>query len=302
MKVAICKSSAHKVEYQAKLGSFFKGIQSQNDDVEYNDYPQSTEYDAAVIYGSYKPARGSLHHKIKTKITKNFKKFVQLETPVIGRSAKTVDHDYLRVGVNGFLFDEAEWGFDHMDKARYKKVFKHTGYDTNQEWKTNGEDILILMQNPGDASLRGQNIFEWALNTVSTLKNYTDRKIVIRPHPLPRKGFDQFLQKVTEFDNVEVVENSLPKNFRPLELDFKNCYCAVSISSGSAVDAVLAGIPHLATDPGNMAWEISTHKLENIEQRYIGDRIDWMQKIAMCQWSVEEFESGECWEHVSKSI
>jgi len=58
----------------------------------------------------------------------------------------------------------------------------------------------------------------------------------------------------------------------------------------------------LATDPGNMAWDISTHKLENIEQRYIGDRIYWMQKIAMCQWSVAEFESGECWEHVSKSI
>jgi len=301
MKVAICKSSAHKVEYQDKLDSFYIGV-THHDDVEYNDYPQPTEYDAAVIYGSYKPARGSLHHTIKTKITKNFKKFVQLETPVIGRSAKTVDHDYLRVGVNGFLFDEAEWGFDHMDKTRYKKVFKQTGYDINQEWKIDGDNILILMQNPGDASLRGQNIFDWALNTVSTLKNYTDRKIVIRPHPLPRKGFKQFLQQVAEFDNVEVVENTLPKNFRPLELDFKNCYCAVSFSSGSAVDAVLAGIPHLATDPGNMAWNISTHKLEDIEQRYIGDRIDWMQKIAMCQWSVSEFQSGECWHHVRKSI
>jgi hypothetical protein len=28
----------------------------------------------------------------------------------------------------------------------------------------------------------------------------------------------------------------------------------------------------------------------------------WSNKIAHCQWSIEEFESGECWQHVSKSI
>ena len=87
-----------------------------------------------------------------------------------------------------------------------------------------------------------------------------------------------------------------------IEKDFKNCFCAVSYSSGSTVDAVLAGVPVLATDPGNMAWDVSTHELNKIESRYLGDRLEWMQKISMCQWSMEEFENGECWNHIKKSL
>ena len=104
------------------------------------------------------------------------------------------------------------------------------------------------------------------------------------------------------FDNVTMVENCLPDRLRPLQLDFEDCYCAVSYASGSAVDAVLAGVPSLTNDPGNMAWLVSRNNIADIENRYLGDRVDWMQKVSMCQWSVEEFESGKCWDHVSKSI
>jgi len=302
MKIVIARGSAHKELYRNKLESFAKGVKLLGESVQWHDFPTPDRYDAAVIYGSYKSYRGSGHHKIKTEIATKFKKYVQLETPIIGRVASTSDHNYLRVGVNGFLFDEATWGFDHINKNRYKKVFEHTGYDINKEWQTDGDHILVLMQNPGDASLRGQNIFEWALNTVRTLKKHTDRKIVVRPHPLPRKGFTDFVKQIKRFKNVVLVENELPTKLRPLEKDFSNCYCAVSYSSGSTVDAVLAGVPVLATDPGNMAWDISSHELKKIEQRYLGDKTEWMQKIAMCQWSISEFESGECWDHIRKSL
>ena len=302
MRVVLASGSAHKDLYKEKLKSFAKGISICGEQVFWHDFPKPSRYDAAVIYGSYKTYRGSGHHKVKTEIANTFPKFIQLETPIIGRIASTSDHGYLRVGVNGFLFDEAKWGFEYTDKNRYKKVFEHTGYNPNQEWIKDGDHILILMQNPGDASLRGQNIFEWALNTVRTLKKHTDRKIIVRPHPLPRKGFDDFVKKVKRFKNVQLVENELPNNLRPLEKDFKNCFCAVSYSSGSTVDAVLAGVPVLATDPGNMAWDVSTHELNKIESRYLGDRLEWMQKISMCQWSMEEFENGECWNHIKKSL
>ena len=84
----------------------------------------------------------------------------------------------------------------------------------------------------------------------------------------------------------------MPKNFRPLELDFKNCYCAVSFSSGSAVDAVLAGIPNIACDPGNMAWPISSHSLAMIETPYTDATSLWEKQISHCQFSVEELKNG----------
>jgi len=302
MKVVIAEGSAHKDLYKNKLKSFAKGVGICGEKVSYHDFPKPSRYDAAVIYGSYKKFRSSGHHRIKINIAESFKKYVQLETPVIGRSAKSSDHGYLRVGVNGFLWDEAEWGFDHIDEERYKKVWQDNGYKINQRWKTKGKHILILLQNPGDASLRGTDIFKWCYEAIEEIQKYSDRPIVVRPHPLPRKGFEAFANSISLFENVTMVENVLPHNLRPLEKDFKNCYCAVSYASGSAVDAVLAGIPSLTNDPGNMAWEVSRHEFKDIENRYIGDKIDWMKKIAMCQWSIAEFESGECWNHIKKSL
>ena len=42
--------------------------------------------------------------------------------------------------------------------------------------------------------------------------------------------------------------------------------------------------------------------ISEIENPFRGDKSDWTNKIAHCQWSIEEFESGECWQHVRKSI
>ena len=302
MKIAIVLASAHKQIYKDKLHSFAKGISQCENTFEIDNDPNPKNYDAAVIYGSYKSYRGSAHHKIKTKIAKTFKNFVQLETPVIGRSASTIDHDYFRVGVNGFLWDEGKWGHQYIDPDRYKTVWKNLGYDIEQQWQTQGQNILILLQNPGDASLRGTDIFDWCYGAIDEIKKQTDRPIVVRPHPLPRKGFTAFTNTIAMYDNVTMVENVLPNNLRPLNLDFEDCYCAVSFASGSAVDAVLAGVPSLTNDPGNMAWEVSTHNFSDIENRYVGDRVRWMQKVAMCQWSTKEFESGHCWQHVRKSI
>ena len=304
MKVAIAVDSAHRDVYSNKLLEFAKGIETVGDQaVVVKGVPDAKNFDTAVLYGSWKEWRGAPHHIIKKQIAQNFKKYVQLETPVIGRGVRGINHQYLRVGVNGFLWDTTEWGFEHMDPNRYLQVFKDTGYDIDTEWKIDGENIVIMMQNPGDASLRGADIFEWCYNTVKEIRTRTARPIIVRPHPLPRKGMDALTSRLLEFENLTIVENELPDNLRPLEEDFKDAYCVVSFSSGSAVDAVLTGVPNIALDPGNMAWLVSKHSLDNIEyERYISDRKEWMQKISHCQWNVEELKNGECWKHIKQSL
>ena len=304
MKVAIAINSAHRDVYSNKLLEFAKGVEAVGDQaVVVKGVPDAEDFDTAVMYGSWKEWRGAPHHTIKKQIAQNFKKYVQLETPVIGRGVRGINHQYLRVGVNGFLWDTTEWGFEHMDPNRYLQVFKDTGYNINTKWKVDGENIVIMMQNPGDASLRGTDIFEWCYNTIKEIRTRTTRPIIVRPHPLPRKGMDALTSRLLEFENLTIVENELPDNLRPLEEDFKDAYCVVSFSSGSAVDAVLAGVPNIALDPGNMAWLVSKHSLDNIEyERYISDRKEWMQKISHCQWNVEELENGKCWKHIKQSL
>jgi len=308
MLIGIQERSAHRLVYRNKLRTFALGIEKLGDQAKLlvDKLPKPNKYDAAVIYGSYKEYRTAPHHRVKRAIAEDFikhgKHYIQFETPVIGRSAKSIDHGYIRVGVDGFLWDTTKWGFDYIDESRAEKVFTDTGYDIDQQWKTKGDHVLVALQNPGDASLRGTDIMVWGLDTVIKLRRYTDRPIIVRPHPLPRKGQQRYYNEMNAMKNVTVVKNELPSNLRPLEKDFNDAWCVVTFASGSAVDAVLAGIPSIACDSGNMAWEVSSHLLSEVENPYRGSRKEWINKIVHCQFSVKELEDGTCWEHVRKTI
>ena len=293
MQVAVCIVSAHNEVYQQKMRYFDEGVGEESSIVDWTTLPSNHKDYIPVIYGSVKKKRAAAHHRIKSQVFDHARPFVMLETPLVHRRADTIDHGWLRVGVNGFLWDEAEWGFDHMDPSR--NIVQPI------EWRKNGEHILVLMQNPGDASLRGADIFQWVENTVIELRKHTDRPIRIRPHPLPNKQqkLEQLKQKLRD---VTFVENKLPYNLRPLSEDFKNCWCVVTYSSGSSVDAVMAGIPNIACDTGNMAWPISSTKLDMIEKPYTGDTKLWEQQISHCQFSTEELRNGVCWNHVKQSL
>lgn len=293
MHVAVCIQSAHNEVYQQKMRWFAEGVSDVCNVVQWTSLPDDHKKYVPVIYGSVKKNRSAAHHKIKSQVFDHGRPFVMLETPLVHRRADTIDHGWLRVGINGFLWDDAEWGFEHMDLSR--NIVEPI------EWRKNGAHILILMQNPGDASLRGADIFEWTENTVTELRKHTDRPIRIRPHPLPNKQnrLEQLKQKLKD---VTFVENKLPDKLRPLKEDFKNCWCVVTYSSGSSVDAVMAGIPNIACDPGNMAWSISSKKLSMIEQPYTGDTKLWEQQISHCQFSVEELRNGTCWNHIRQSL
>ena len=293
MQVAVCIVSAHNEVYQQKMRYFDEGVGEASSIVDWTTLPNNHKDYVPVIYGSVKKKRAAAHHRIKSQVFDHARPFVMLETPLVHRRADTIDHGWLRVGVNGFLWDQADWGFEHMDPTR--KIVEPI------EWRKKGDHILILMQNPGDASLRGADIFEWVENTVIELRKHTDRPIRIRPHPLPNKQqkLEQLKQKLT---HVTFVENKLPDNLRPLYEDFKNCWCVVTYSSGSSVDAVMAGIPNIACDTGNMAWPISSTKLDMIEKPYTGDTKLWEQQISHCQFSTEELRNGVCWNHVKQSL
>jgi len=161
------------------------------------------------------------------------------------------------------------------------------------------------MQKVGDASLRGQDIFSWTEDTVKVLREHTERQIIVRPHPLYRKKsrHAQCKKIVTEYFNVLWQETDLEKDgFIPIQQQLQNAWCTVTYTSGSGIDAVLHGVPNIACDSGSMVYDVSSKELSEVEHPYTGDKTEWTNKIAHCQWNIEEFESGECWEHVNKSV
>ena len=300
MRVAIIEDTASHHQYKEVLNAFAKGCGGK-----ITNSGNTNNYDCAVIFGSYKKERGRPAHQGKGRVVESGIPYIQLETQLVGRPIDTAFHSEFRVGVNGFLWDDAEWGFEHINHNRSKKVFERNGYDPNVPWKQDGQYILLCMQKVGDASLRGTDVFQWTEDTVNNIRNHTDRKIVIRPHPLYRKSrlHNTLKEKVLRVADVHWQEADVTKpNFVPIAEQLKNAWCTVTYSSGTGVDAVINGIPNVACDKGSMVYEVSSKEISEVENPFTGDKTEWANKIAHCQWSVDEFESGECWEHVSKSI
>ena len=300
MRIAIIEDTANHQQHREVLHSFAKGC---GGDVTTSNKVDG--YDCAVIFGSYKKKRGRPQHQGKGKIIESGIPYIQLETQLIGRPIDTAIHNEFRVGVNGFLWDDAKWGFEHIEEDRSKRVFERNGYDPDVPWKQDGEYILLCMQKVGDASLRDADVFEWTENTVNDIRKHTDRKIIIRPHPLYRKSslHNTLKEKVLNVSNTHWQETDLLKDgFVSIQEQLQKAWCTVTYTSGSGIDAVINGIPNIACDTGSMVYDVSSKDIAEVENPYRGEKKEWTNRIAHCQWSIEEFESGECWKHVSKSI
>ena len=278
MRVAVITDTANNNHYLKYLKSFANGCGG-----DMVSSSQAHKYDCAVIFGSYKKERGKPAHRGKGKVIQSGMPYVQIETQLVGRPITTALHNEFRVGVNGFLWDDAEWGFEHIRSDRSNKVFKRNGYDPIVEWRSSGEHILLCMQKVGDASMRGADVFEWTETTVEKLREHTD--------------------KILSVADVHWQETDLRRDgFVPIQDQLNKAWCTVTYTSGSGIDAVLQGIPNIACDTGSMVYDVSSKEISEVENPFTGDKLEWTNKIAHCQWSIEEFESGECWEHVSKSI
>tara|TARA_B100001057_G_C22867585_1_gene957269 strand:- start:3884 stop:4786 length:903 start_codon:yes stop_codon:yes gene_type:complete len=300
MRVAVIEDTANYQQYRDVLHSFAMGCGG-----DITNSGNTNGYDCAVIFGSYKKNRGRSAHQGKGKIIESGMPYIQLETQLIGRPIDTAFHTEFRVGVNGFLWDDANWGFDHIAQDRSTKVFERNGYDRDINWKQDGDYILLCMQKVGDASLRGADVFAWTEQSVNQIRQYTDKKIIIRPHPLYRKSaqHNTLKEKILAVADVHWQESDVTKpNFTPIAEQLMNAWCTVTYSSGTGIDAVINGVPNVACDTGSMAYDVSSKEIAEVENPYRGDKTEWCNRIAHCQWSIDEFKSGECWEHVSKSI
>lgn len=152
--------------------------------------------------------------------------------------------------------------------------------DTVKPWRDGGDYALVIGQVPHDASLRGTDVYEWAAKVCQQAKAIYGR-VVFRPHPL-----DRHKRKVK---GAEYQDGTL-------EDAFSGAACVITYCSNTAVDAVMQGIPAVSYDSMSMAYEVSSHRVE--DPLVLADRNDWGRKLAYCQWLPEEIASGAAWAHL----
>jgi hypothetical protein len=154
--------------------------------------------------------------------------------------------------------------------SRYDSRLKWKG------WKKQGSKILIVAPAHKPCKFYGINKDEWLANTITELKKYTDREIVIR-----EKG------SRTERTSSNVIYDAFDQDI----------YAVVTYNSIAAAEAVAYGIPSFAMAP-TCAKPVSLSDLSKIETPYYPDPdfvYKWLSSLAYGQYNIQELLTGKAW-------
>lgn len=240
-----------------------------------------------------------------------------LRTEVVNRSLSTGRHvvavdsnlflyadtenpmHYLRYSFDGIFPNTGNYCDTEVDPARWQKISRNLGIKL-RSYRENGNHILLCLQRNGGWSMGGINVLDWAAHTILELRNYTDREIVIRPHP-GDKAARSYIGEVNSKGLLKNIRISEPDT--PLTRDLKNCWAAINYNSSPVVGAAIEGIPIFVTDVArSQCREVANTNLSLIETPAMPDRQPWVERLAMSHWNFDELKSGECWSHMRRFI
>jgi hypothetical protein len=145
-------------------------------------------------------------------------------------------------------------------------------------WKKNGKAILVVTPSEKPCKFYGIDSASWAENTVNTLKQYTDRPIIVRTKAKLR--IDRSLRN-TIYD----------------QFDNDNIFALVTYNSIAATEAVAYGIPSFTLAP-NAASSMCLSDLSKIETPYYPHPEEvrkWCCYLSYGQFNNEELADGTAW-------
>ena len=228
---------------------------------------------------------------------------------------------WTRLGWYSYKWTEGVFGNENSPGDRWKKFQEASGVQL-KDWHSPGDSIIIMGQKEGDSSLLNlykdyNSFYDWAEQIILQVSKYTDRPIILRPHPrnlsrgtkLSNKLRNKYPKlKISVSENTDSLADYLPdeKNENKadgLYQDLKKAHCVITYNSLSAIESICEGIPTYAFEDGSMIWPIRQTDLANIENlNYNIDRTQWSYDIAYTQWTQREHATGESWAHLKPLI
>ncbi len=257
--------------------AFANGVAHLGHEVVYNDI----NADVAVIWSVLWHGRMSANKNVWDTFIKQNKKVIVLEVGALFRGTTW------KVGINGINKDATfPKGNNNSDRAT------QFGLEL-KPWNTDGSKIVICTQH--DKSEQWTNmptINQWVGNMVNDIRAYTDKEIIIRPHPRCKINIPGVTVQAPK---------QIPGTYDDFDLEFDDVYAVVNWSSNPATQAVMAGIP-VYTGPSSLAWDVSIKDLQNINDPKLHDRTQWLNNLAYTEWSVPEISQGIPIKHLTSEL
>lgn len=270
MKVGIFTRGMETHSYKYEQ-AFANGLKAHGHTV--LDYPWNSEpgnIDLAVIW-SIKNIRLITYFK-----ERNIN-YVVLERGYIGDREK-----WTSCGFNG-LNGHADFCNKDSDDKRLHHVKKYMKPIREEK----GDYIVIMGQVSGDSSVKYIGFNNWLDKIYKEIRHEGRGRLYYRPHPLEKEPYIP--------EGLEVIKGSLKQVIC-------NAHCVATLNSNSGVDAILAGVPVFADDEGSMVRDLRMGIFDSISTPYIPEerRNQWLKDMSYTQWTIEEMELGETWDHLKK--
>lgn len=195
---------------------------------------------------------------------------------------------YWKLSVNNF--QPLDYLMDNTKPERWAQIIKDHPSLTPRPFRKDGEHIILMGPSDKYTTFFGMpHPTEWCSKVIEKLRRYTDRPITYRPKhswkeatPIPGTFFSRYPRR--------------------LKNDLEGAWCLITHGSNSSAEAIVAGIPVIALGPA-ITWPISDHELGSIESVKVPteqERLEWLNAMSYCMWTVEELESGEAWDEIKR--
>lgn len=214
--------------------------------------------------------RGMAKRKVVDICKSQNRDFYYMDTGYLGNINST-KKDYHRIVKNNVQHTKVNYD---MPSYRFENLLKYHPYIKFNGWKKGGKSILVVV--PSDKPCKFYNIDKqtWIEQTVSLIKKYTDRQIIIREKQPRNKRATNNLYKQIVQDDV---------------------YAIVTYNSIAAIEAICFGIPAF-TGQDTAANEMCSKDFSKIESPFYPNRQKvekWQHWLAFCQYSIRELQTGK---------
>lgn len=238
--------------------------------------------DAAIIWSVLWFGKMSGNRKVWNHYREQGKPVIVIEVGGLVRN------ETWKLGIDGINARANFGNMENLDDTRVRKL----GLEL-KDWKTQGDYILVCGQHAhSEQWLEQPDMDTYYKNTVTEIRKYSDKPIVLRSHPRFREGLhfpcdlEWYKDKNVEWNTpVKILETY---DSFDLENLFNHTAITYSYSSNAGVSSIIHGVPAVV-DKQSLAYPMSS------QPRIIQtpDRTEWLRKMSYVEWYPEEI--GEQW-------
>lgn len=286
--------------------------------VSFADKQKLESFDA---YLQWNVLGGKLSNNPYLKYILNSKKpFLVAETPLIRINYLKNDLMYFTYGWLSYKRNKGIFNNQNSPPDRWHKIKEE--FDISiKDFHVEGDNILLILQRPEDSSIHDivSQCGSWSgyvEKMIQSIRKYSDRKIIVRPHPHRLKEQQTYLSRIDFKKYNAIISNAgsgdisiskankqkgvtwSPSMSSGLLHDMKKSRVVVAYNSNTLTESVMCGKPAIALSETAASWPVC-NRLEEIENLNIDINISqWLYDLAYCQWREDEIQNGDMWKHL----